>query len=298
MQADVKEKIIADCKAGAGLANRIKCILSCLRIDAGARILWSADAHRRVEFSELFETPLPVEQLGAGGQVIDTWQFMVLERDRLPPFTGCNAVSWEKSPCPKIDHLYNDMPKHVERELRELTTALRPHRLITEAVDKIAVGLKHDAVGVHIRSWYDHAARHLFHKEKYFRQAMASLRGAHFYLCSDDVRVLRPLMKAFPGQCTLIESLLSEFKLTPGQTDFAEMLLLSKMQKLIVTEGSTFTEISWLYANGKQEIFIVKPSKARVWVYLHFLYPYSRYAIPLQGWKLAALVSPLRWLLP
>lgn len=298
MQADVKEKIIADCKAGAGLANRIKCIFSCLRLDADARVLWSVDAHRRVEFSELFEAPLLVDQVDTDSKVIDTWQFIVLERDRLPTHTGCNAVSWEKSPCPKIDHLYNNMPKHVAHELCELTGVLRPHRLITEAVEKATAGLSHDAVGVHVRSWYDHAARHLFHRGKYFSDAMASLQDAHFYLCSDNVRVLKPLMKLFPGQCTLVEDLLSDFKLTPGQLDFAEMLLLSKMKRLIVTEGSTFTEISWLYANGKQEIFVVKPSRVRVWFYLHFLYPYSRYAIPLQGWKLAAFVAPLRWLLP
>ncbi len=63
-----------------GLCNRIRCLMSCMRMDRDFRILWKAGGWQKIEcrFSDLFANDIELETIPAGVGVYSSWELIAL----------------------------------------------------------------------------------------------------------------------------------------------------------------------------------------------------------------------------
>lgn len=63
-----------------GLCNRIRCLISCMRMDKKCYILWRSGGWQKIEcrFSDLFANDMEIETIPAGAGVYSSWELAVL----------------------------------------------------------------------------------------------------------------------------------------------------------------------------------------------------------------------------
>ncbi len=275
-----EQALTAVCTPHMGLANRIKCVLSAMRLGGSLRVYWPLDGvHLTAPFADLFETdfsrstPPSQSELSAY-----SYYFKALERDSLPPSFGRDAGTWLTHSMKKLDgalldYLYDRIPVPIQKEFFSLTDRLRPHPLIVAAVEEASRSFAERPVCVHIRTWYDSRQNSIVYSSRaYFDEMNRWVKDGHtIFVSSDSDSLVKRIVRTYPGRAFSLRSLLLKSGLSEGQLVFAEMLLLGKAPHLIASEGSTFTEISWLYSRGSTKVHVVRAGPLRSRAFLLYM---------------------------
>jgi len=253
----------------AGMANRIKNIVSCFRLSDNVQVKWKQELHPAygltdTKLTDYFVGLDEVDDI-EGREVRKTWKFALLEEDNIPMFiireseyayknlTGENlgAPSWDGR---GIDLLYEKTPEYVKGEYLKCFDKLEIAPQILSLVDEIES--KHfddDVVSVHIRSWKDSPYRRkAFFDLNSYRFLMDQYgRGKRFYVSADDPAVVHTL-KDYYGS----DRILSVNSPTHKLSCMVDMLLLSKNDVIIGSPYSSFTEVAWWFSKCKSEVVL------------------------------------------
>jgi hypothetical protein len=259
-----------------GLGNKIKCLLSALRLSSHPAIVWTKNLHFNDEFSDLFMNDWCIDHIPDGADAFRTWQFLVLPDD--PEVDPNRTLSCLHFPTATqkgrfVDGLYDKMPTAIRDIYVEKIRLLKLHPEVEAVSRKAMERMAPNSVSVHIRSWYDDRKRRWTFCFNEYRRAIEKFPEASFFLCSDSSVVTKMVKKAFPGRVYTLHDLVPEAaKMQRGQIDLIEMIVLGNTNNMIVTEGSTFTEISWLFGGGKAKVITVSPPEFWKKVYVALTY--------------------------
>jgi hypothetical protein len=264
--------IIANNKSGLG--NRMKSIVSAMRLDNDYRVHWTKNKDLTCEFSDLFLNDIEVKTVPTGAKMYPSWRLAVLDTDPIP--NGFTKVTADRDmagnkfsfTCPRlrnIDLEFSRIPPAVRTECVNKFSNLIINPEILEKAEKFSSNFNDETISVHIRSWSDDIERKdSFHRlESFFASVKSNLintTDGNIYLTSDSDYV-KNLFKTRYGNRVLIydrktDIATSRFHSEGIKEDFIEMLLLSKNNKIIGTYLSTYTEVAWWLGGAKAEVEI------------------------------------------
>jgi hypothetical protein len=271
-----KEKIMIVASNGSGLGNRIKAIISCLRVSPEAKVYWpQVPGVFSSEFSDLFENNIEVSNIS--GRKYDSWRMLVLPTDPIPDgFSIVTAdvdrigrkFSHTNSNGRNIDLEYSRIPRVVLDDCVEKLGVLKINKKVVQWVNETSKTFTEKTVSVHIRSWEDQdpdeesrlRQKHFFNLNNFLEEMYKFDNDTNFFVCSDSENIIKKLKKIFGTRILTYErhSDLETSRSTRvgGQDDLAEMILLSKNKVIIGSYISTFTEMAWYFGGAKAEVII------------------------------------------
>lgn len=257
--------------AVSGLANRIKAIVSAIRMMENNPLLvymhkWPLDDREDASWERLFDVPLQTistEWIVAHQHHHSGWRLELTAADKelVPPnfasirkFGGLDA-RWQH-----IDFEYFRIPKTLRERYAETFRLLKPRRHIEEAVDSFlqrhAFLPTDHTLGVQLRLWNDAPERRcgsmideVIDAVDRFTESQKG-KTTRIFLASDtphEALAAIPNAVMFDGAAG---GLLSKLEVA-----WCEMLILSKMETLIVTRSSTFGEVAWWLGGATAPVF-------------------------------------------
>lgn len=245
---------------GAGFSNRVKNIVSSMRMSDDVEVLWKSSlfpAHniRQTNLSDYFVN-LKETTTTEGKLVRNNWRYEVFDTDKIPEgfSTKLEAKARQQlgpikpTEHPKgwnIDWAYEDTPEYVKGEYLKQYKKLEINPNILQAVDDFGSS---DYVSVHIRRWESGCSRRKFYSfDKYVD--LMSQYDSKFFVATDTPSIIADLENVF-GKDRILSR-----KTTDKATDlFVEQLLLSRGNVIIGTPWSSFTEVAWWFSDCKSEI--------------------------------------------
>ena len=252
------------CIADAGLCNRIKCLVSAMRIArlTNRRVLlhWPKNERCGASFRELFD--LGLDEISTrpetttfgrsdcialnyyGNLSLRTWRFALTDHE------------WHRGVRAQ-DFLFNerDLDPVVSSQISSCLSLLRVKRSLLDRVSSILQAqLAQPYVGVHIRGTDHNLARRLSPVTS-FAQELTSVmrRDRHrlLFLATDDPPLAEALRLQFGS--LFIRQLGSRNRAEPGAIEDAliDLLLLARADELLGSYGSTFSELAWWLSGFK-----------------------------------------------
>lgn len=255
--------IVADLQAG--LANRIKNIISCLRIDPDVEVVWNSTLHSPsglvgTKLNDYFSNLKECKNVD-NKRVRSSWRFEVFP-DELPKNFSTIDDKIEKLfgkkfkpiiPYGKtIDFEYERIPEEIKKSYIECFNKLKIEESILESVKKFSKSFDDDTISVHIRTWHDDGPRNekLFDMNKVI-SLMEEYNGHNFFVSTDYYPAINHIKEKFGN-----DKIISYNHTNENIDCLIEMLLLSKNKVLIGSPISTFSEIAWWFSGCKSEVKI------------------------------------------
>ena len=256
----------------AGFSNRIKTIVSVLRINRESEIQWKTNLHpsyaglESTKLSDYFVGLRETNNL-TGKNVYRSWRFALTPNDIVTPnfmmetdiamvhmFTGFSPYRGVHN-TKHIDWAYGKTPYPILKELNDTFSYLYEHinpRVLKIVEDFSEKNFDQNTVSVHIRSWKDALQRRekLFDLQK-FADIMSMFPNSRFFVSSDDLSFITTLSNAF-GKERIISYRTDE----PAIDCFVQQLLLSRNSFLIGTPLSSYTEMAWWWSGGKTNLIL------------------------------------------
>ena len=261
---------------GSGLGNRIKAIISCLRVSREAKVYWSkVPGVFSCEFSDLFQNDMEVKK--RQGQTYDSWRMIVLPTDPIPGnfsivTADCDRIgrkfSHTRSDGKNIDLEFSRIPRVVLDDCVEKLNLLKINQQVSSWVEECSKQFDDKTISVHIRSWEDQdpdeesrlRQKHFFNLNNFLNEMYKFDSETKFFVCSDSNSVINKLKKVFGNRIITYKrhSDLETSRSTSvgAQDDFAEMLLLAKNKVILGSYISTFTEMAWYFGGAQAEVII------------------------------------------
>lgn len=256
--------LVADLQAG--ISNRIKNIVSCLRMSDDVEVVWNSELHKPhnifgTKLSDYFVN-LKETNNTDNKEIRSSWRLEIFD-DELPHnFSEVNQklskifsrqirpiVSDNKC----IDLEYHNIPNLLKEEYKKCFNKLKINPKILNTVDKFSLeNFDENTVSVHIRTWHDDMDRNekLFDMDK-FLDLMSEYNDCKFFVSTDYYPAIEYLREEL-GEDRIINYPHSDESIDC----FIEMLLLSKNKVLIGSPMSTFTEVSWWFSGCESEVKI------------------------------------------
>ena len=239
---------------GAGFSNRVKNIVSSMRMSEDVEVLWRSSlfpAHNLTKTSLTdFFVNLKETDTTQGKRIRNCWRYEVFETDQIPEgFSNdieakCLAQLGPVKPAqhPKginIDWAYNSTPDYVKSEYLKQFAKLEINPQVLQSVDDFGTT---DYVSVHVRRWERGCGRQrLFSLDKYVELMQG--HDSKFFVATDTPSIIRELQGVF-GEDRILHRIP-----TGSPSDlFVEQLLLSKGSAMIGTPWSSFTEVAWWFS--------------------------------------------------
>ena len=253
----------------AGMANRIKNIVSCIRLSDNVQVKWKPELHAaygltNTKLNDYFVGLEETDDLD-GKEVRKTWKFALLEEDNIPRFyvreieytyrmlTGQDLGSLSEDGR-GIDLAFQKTPEYVKSEYLKCFDKLTVSPQILDIVDSIERKyFTDDMVSVHIRSWKDSPyRRNAFFDLNKYRLIMDDYgKGKKFYVSADDPEVVNALINHYGS-----DRIITINNPTHSLSCMIDMLLLSKNNVIIGSPYSSFTEVAWWFSKCKSEVVL------------------------------------------
>lgn len=235
-----------------GIANRLKNLLSAMRKDPDAKIVWLNNDRCSEPWSSLFTNNIEVKDTSTGTQY-QTWRLDIAPDDGIPEGFCTKEFYGSDTKYKDIDFEYQRIPYCVRKVYLRLISRLNIHPNIQQRVDHLSKNFNKDTVSVHIRTWNDCKERHdKYHSLEAFIYEMDKvlLRNPNttFYVCSDSKSCVDTLRGKYGDKIISYD----------GESSLTELLLLSKNSLLIGSYVSTFSEMAWWFGGCKADVVIVK----------------------------------------
>ncbi|MBS3084323.1 hypothetical protein J4411_00210 [Candidatus Pacearchaeota archaeon] len=254
--------------AQGGLSNRVKCLLSCMKIseETGRKLIlyWPKDSACNSRFRDLFENE--ISEISKGelrflikkervsiNKILDK-KFALMDDTTLKSFSEKN-----------ISLMFEKIPPRVQKEITSYLKKLKIKKEIIFSSQTFLKKIKGKFVGVHIRKGDFLRSKNGLEEispDKLFVEEMkvevSKNPKIKFVISTEDKKTEEEFKKIFG------ERIFSYPKTTERREDsravreaFIEMLILSKASKIIGTYGSTFSEVAWFLGNCKSKVKII-----------------------------------------
>lgn len=252
-----------------GMCNRIKVLFSSLRFDADdmkpVHMYWPVTGMSKTPFlslftfglfqilehNETFESVPGREELNIGKKRV--WRLDVEAGEVPEGFTKAYPkTKTDKPEC--IDLEYNRIPENVKNAYKKYFDALRPSKEVERRMGQLPVP-KH-YVGVHIRlneEWRQWNRSNGSGVRQFVRVMKKYPKETKFFLASCDAGIAKQVKEVFPGR--ILE--LPQKDYLDDIDAIADLYFLAKSDKLIVTFGSSFSEVAWWLGGAKAEVQVV-----------------------------------------
>ena len=264
--------------SGGGLANKIKWWVSSMRVKDYYKLpiiyYWNNGPHlSNCNFENLFQNKLNFLTdknlfLKRDKLVfLDGWRLYLFENDIDKNFAKAYPhkqkdidIRWaihEIGPfngeC--IDCEYNRIPKNLIDIYLQYFKSIKPNSLITDIVNNFSKkNFNDNVVGVHIRrsDFLKYKGGRGKTDEKYFFEMDEILKknpDTQFFICTDCQITQDTFINRYSNSLYYKKRnrLNTRDSITGIQDAFIDILLLSKLKLLLVTELSTFTEVAWWF---------------------------------------------------
>lgn len=252
-----------------GMCNRIKVFFSSLRFDAvdnePVHMYWPIegmsktpflslflfDSFQIIEHNEPFESVPGREEINIGKKRV--WRLDVEAGEVPQGFTKAYPkTKTDKPEC--IDLEYNRIPENVKDVYRKYFAALKPAQIVEERMKQLLVP-KH-YVGVHVRlneEWKRWNRSNGSGVRQFVRVMKKYPKDTVFFLASCDGRVAEAIKKVFRER--VLE--LPQKDYLSDVDAIADLYFLAKSDKLIVTYGSSFSEVAWWLGGAKSQVQVI-----------------------------------------
>ena len=255
--------VIASCRAGLG--NRLKCLLSAMRLSPEVRIIWPKWRSVKAPFKYYFENDLEIEQAPKGAEIYRNWNFIVLPGDNwaeIRALSPLHDVAPSKAQGVYLEDMYDQMPQRIRDAFVAAARILKVEAGVQSIVDMVLAQLPSSYIGVHIRTWDDDSRKAVTYRIDSYLEAMRRFSGHTFLVCSDSVKCIQTVKAIFGGRALSREDfLMTDRGLLKEQWALVDMLLLGNAEEMIVTEASTFTEAGWFLSGARARVHVVRPTK-------------------------------------
>lgn len=257
----------------SGMGNRIKSLISVMRLDDNYRVVWPINRFGNNKFNDLFENNIAIDQVPKGVETRFSPYFLLLDSDGIeegfskPHYDhkhqNYKVINNGKS----IDWQYNKIPDNIKEIYVNNINKLIPIKYIRDEVEKFSSNFDDNTVSVQLRTWKDAPNRApMFDKESFIKH-MDNLPESNFFLSSDDQSIIDELSKRYPNRVTFYQKRITNYE--PGSIDstkkefgqdcLIDMLLLGKNNMIIGSHISSFVECAWWFGGAKAEVIIVEP---------------------------------------
>lgn len=240
-----------------GLCNRLKCLLSTMRLSNNYKIIWPRNYLTRCSFNDLFANDIELkdEKIKNKKYVKEnlrknwngSWRFLILPEDKIDY---------------RIDFMYDKTPLHLKNIYLEKIKILKPIKYVSEKVKNFSKNFDDNTVTVSIRSWRDFSPRKKNFNINLFIDSMKKMKNvSNFFVTSDDINIIKKLEYDFPNQIIKYpnRTFKGDSKTIKGMQDILiDLLLGGKNKRMIVSSTSTFSELQWWFGNCTSDIIIIK----------------------------------------
>jgi len=272
----------------SGMGNRIKSLLSVMRMTSEYRVYWPKNRFGYSSFSDLFQNNIEVKKIpffknvfvGHGRLIVSpeirfSPYFKIFKSDEIDYGFAPALYDQKKGQAAEIDSgksidfQFSRIPKSVQDKYIEKVKELVPIDYIQQAVSEfVKKSMNEKTVAVQIRTWKDENRRQLmFNKEAYFTQ-LDKLGDNNFFVSADDQEIIDEILLRYPGRACYYPKRISSYE--PGSPDsqsvefqqdcLIDMLLLGEASLIIGSHLSSFVEVAWWLALCKPDVIIVSPN--------------------------------------
>lgn len=269
---------------GSGLCNRLKSLLSAMRIadlkNEEAKVDWpiGEGSVGSCHFNDLFKNSDMVirrPDYPANCTMYNYWRFYIDDNDPIPNnfSEGCgirynnpikfNSHSHARSDGKNIDLEFYRIPEEIRLSYLKQLSKLKIKENILEEVEVFSKKFDNNTVSVQIRSWNDDPVKRNYFNIQDFFKLMDSMGGNNFFITADTPEIINLFRDRYGDKIIVRDN----YQKTMGKRNksqkegvidaMIDLLLLSKNNTLIGTYISTFSELSWWYSNCKQKTFII-----------------------------------------
>lgn len=255
----------------SGIANRIKCIVSVLRLSNDPKIYWTSILNSPEEIntlsdpgklSDVFDMAnIEVKEMPNENKYY-SWRLAVLPSDKIPNnFSEYHDKKSNKDHT-DIDLAYEKIPIQVRNEYINAFKKLKINSSILEEVDEFTKkNFNEHTISIHARSWIDtkpnnpRRKRFIENYNKYFEEADKYVNlhdDAKIFIASDSFKIIEEFKEKYKEKLVVYDRPNTSFR-----NDMVTILLLSKNPIIIGTYLSTFTEVSWWFSECKSKVIII-----------------------------------------
>lgn len=247
-----QNKKIATVQKKCGLSNRIKTIISYLRLYEEIHTVVEADSYIFPEIKLANESINPITD----------WRLYVFPEEE-------QYIEKYKT----IDFLYEKTPQYFIDLYTKIFQSLKINTDIVNYVNDFTEQWNSDILGVHIRTWHSDYSRNTWHSNSLFEKEIDKFPSdKKIFLCSDNPQTIEYFKNKYSERIITYPQRLHEKPLgsinifDQYQNDvqlvadgFIDCLLLSKCNTIIGTFCSTFTEVAWWFSGCKAKVIIPEP---------------------------------------
>ena len=253
------------CEAIGGLNDRLKFLVSCMRLDDDIKLIWTVKS-RSVwlwcSFSDLFinnfeefpnvsecVTKYPDAPFHSGSQFMNVYGDDII----------LNHLG--------VDNWGNIVPEKQKASILEQINKLEPVNQIKNVVNKFKSIFNNDTITVSIRSFMD-AVRNIASNGKYFdinkvfeKMDNKLYSNKTFFVTCDHQETFEKVLDRYGNRIlyTPKRTYFGDYKTVEGIQDCVVDLLLGGQNKHIIsTNGSGFCDMQWWFGGGKSTIEIIR----------------------------------------
>jgi len=256
---------------GHGIGNKLKCIASAIwnanYNQSQVAVRWVNYNKRDDATADQIFCPRFLEKLhpdlGKHEITYSTWSLLVPERLRsiVPPST----VNFWSHKGAFIDFEYCRIPQIIRGEVVSVFQEIKLNPIIYDAVEAFIKKNETLKIGVHARLWGKEANDRGVDKEELIQslhRISRRLAGEHrtkILVCTDHKEsagwIYDAAQQCFP-ESQVIRPEFSGWDLNNQQQALAEIVLLSRLPKLIASRSSTFSEVAWWIGGARLDMLV------------------------------------------
>jgi len=234
-----------------GLCNRIKSLISALRLDKAARIYWKKNHKTFCQFSDLFKNDIEINYIPEDAYLYDSWRFCIIKNGTL------YIPEDEKE---YYDFKYNEVDNSVKIEIKDIIKGFVFNDYVQSQVNNFEMPA--DCISVQIRTWHEkpHLERYRNYDINNYFEVVDKLDGRPVFVTSDHKKPVHIMTKRYGNRIITYpkRTNFGDRNTARGMQDIMVDLLLSSKNNIIVGDAlSTFTEMSWFFGGYKTRIITI-----------------------------------------
>lgn len=246
----------------AGLGNRIKCIVACMRFDESCKVLWDSN-YKGIfigEYEDLFKYPLNINlPIPKEAVIRKTWRLPVFKNDPIPKGFSNFKLNDSDPMGRDIDLEYDRIPKDLKDLYSQLFQKIQFSDHVLSKVNEFSKNFNSKTISVHIRSWW--RDKNVPSRQKHFNknginryiQEINKYHDCQIFVCSDYQDNIIKLTEVY-GDKIISRNRHDGIDFVE---DLIDLILLSKNKTIIGSYLSTFTEVAWWLSKCESNIVII-----------------------------------------
>jgi FkbM family methyltransferase len=264
-----------------GLCNRLKCLISAMRIadktSSNLILYWPSNTLLNCSFSDLFENEIEemsleeyelltnIKDADKKCRIVNTWRFELLPQDKLPDNF---SRGFPHDSGRYIDFEYQRIPLAIREDFLKYINRLQPKKYIVEQVENFSKNFDNNTIGISIRTWPDKEARERFKlfDLKNIYKIIDKTEGANIFVSADCEEVLEKIHNRYGKKILSYPKRTSAGDRSSAVGIFdilIDLLLLAKCKQLKVSYLSTYSEMAWWFGGSMAKVEAI-PLKAYI----------------------------------